>query len=97
MKTTELFEFRFVDREDEQKKLNAFLSQYNDNALWIRGNSGFGKTKFFHYVLDRHKEYNLCYIDIKNIYDGYAVQNRRQEKLFAFLARMEYDDTKWTR
>lgn len=65
MKTTDLFEFRFVDREYEQKKLEVFLSKHSKSTLWIKGKRGLGKTEFFHYVLKEHSEYALCYIDIK--------------------------------
>ena len=65
MNTTQLFEFRFVDREFEQEKLKNFLSKNSTNALWLKGNRGLGKTKFFHYVLREHDEFALCYIDIK--------------------------------
>ncbi|MBU3875458.1 ATP-binding protein [Faecalicatena sp. AGMB00832] len=65
MNTTELFNFHFVDRDIERVKLNKFLSDSTATTLWIKGNRGFGKTKFFDYVIKKHNEYRLCYIDIK--------------------------------
>lgn len=65
MKTTDLFDFRFVDRINEKKILEAFLSRKSENVLWIKGYHGFGKTNFFQHVIKQHNEYKICYIDIK--------------------------------
>ncbi len=65
MKTTDLFNFQFVDREYERKKMQKFLSENSGNALWIKGKRGFGKTKLFHYVMKEYEDHILCYIDIK--------------------------------
>lgn len=65
MKTTELFNFRFVDRVREQEELNSFFMNDTDNTLWIKGDSGFGKTTFFNYVYQNGwSNYKLCYINI---------------------------------
>lgn len=65
MKTTELFDFRFVDREHERDIFNNFFLNINGSSLWIQGNRGFGKTAFFHDAFKTWSEYALCYIDIK--------------------------------
>ncbi len=65
MKTTELFNFRFVDRVREQEELNNFFMNKSDSTLWIKGDSGFGKTTFFNYVYqNKWTDYNLCYINV---------------------------------
>lgn len=66
MKTTELFDFRFVDRNKEQIILNNFFQSGADNTLWIKGKSGLGKTTFFNFVYSNWKNYFLCYVNIKN-------------------------------
>lgn len=66
MKTTELFNFRFVDRKKEQEKLKRFFADNLESTLWIKGKSGLGKTTFFNYVLsDSCIPYLLCYVNIK--------------------------------
>lgn len=50
MDTTELFEFCFVDREQERQILNNFFNNKQETTLWIKGASGFGKTTFFETV-----------------------------------------------
>ena len=65
MKTTELFDFHFVDRYNEQKVLKNFLSDPMEYVLWIKGERGLGKTEFLNYVLKSCKEYELCYVDLK--------------------------------
>lgn len=43
----ELLNLKFVDREDETKKLNDFLmNKFDTNILWIDGESGYGKSYF---------------------------------------------------
>lgn len=66
MKTTELFDFRFVDRNKEQAILNNFFQNGAENTLWIKGESGLGKTTFFNFVYRNWKNYSLCYVNIKN-------------------------------
>lgn len=65
MKTTELFNFRFVDREKEKIIIKKFFSEHTGNTLWLRGGSGLGKTTFFNYVLEQQSTYSLCYINIE--------------------------------
>ena len=65
MKTTELFDFHFVDRYNEQKVLKNFLSDPMEYVLWIKGERGLGKTEFLNYALKSCKEYELCYVDLK--------------------------------
>lgn len=66
METTELFNFKFVDRNKERIILNNFLTYNADYVLWIRGNRGLGKTKFFKHILQENCNYILCYIDINS-------------------------------
>lgn len=66
MKTTELFDFRFVDRKREQEILNNFFENKTETTLWIKGDGGLGKTTFFNYVYNNWQKYSLCYINIKN-------------------------------
>lgn len=65
MHTTDLFDFQFVNRTSEQTFFNNFLTNSSENTLWIKGSRGFGKTKFFKYVLSGRNEYSVCYLDIK--------------------------------
>lgn len=65
MNTTELFKFRFVDREYERKIINNFFLNKSDKTLWIKGDSGLGKTTFFNYMYDNWNSYSLCYVNIK--------------------------------
>ena len=66
MLNTELFDFKFVDRENEQKILNNFFMNKMEKTLWIKGLSGMGKTTFFNYVYENWNEYVLCYLNIKS-------------------------------
>ena len=65
MDATQLFNFRFVDREHEREVLNNFFINNSESTLWIKGNSGIGKTTFFKYMYEKWNNYSLCYIDIK--------------------------------
>lgn len=65
MNTTELFKFRFVDREHERDIISNFFDNKKETTLWIKGASGFGKTTFFNYMFENCSQYALCYIDIK--------------------------------
>ena len=65
MDTTELFEFCFVDREQERQILNNFFNNKQETTLWIKGASGFGKTTFFNYMFEKWNQYSLCYINIR--------------------------------
>lgn len=46
MKTTELFNFPFVDRTYERDIINNFFNNKSETTLWIKGASGFGKQHF---------------------------------------------------
>lgn len=65
MKTTELFNFPFVDRTYERDIINNFFNNKSETTLWIKGASGFGKTTFFNYMYDNWDQYSLCYVNIK--------------------------------
>lgn len=64
MKSIELFDFRFVDRKKEKNIVEKFFSEHSGNTLWIKGDSGLGKTTFLKYVLGQQSTYSLCYINI---------------------------------
>lgn len=64
MKSTELFDFRFVDRKKEKSIIEKFFSEHSGDTLWIKGGSGLGKTTFFNFVLGQQSTYSLCYINI---------------------------------
>ena len=50
MKNIDLFNFKFVDRENERMIVKNFILSSNiDNALWIHGDSGVGKTELVKY------------------------------------------------
>lgn len=68
MRTPELFDFQFVDRNEERKILNNFFQNVTEQTLWIKGDSGLGKTTFFNYVYNNWRNYCLCYVNIKNEY-----------------------------
>lgn len=65
MNTTDLFNFKFVDREDERKKFDSYFRHWEENVLWIKGNRGYGKTQLVNYICTKQKEFEVCYIDIK--------------------------------
>ena len=65
MHTTELFNFRFVDRENERKKFELFFEEKKEVALWIRGARGLGKSFFFKSLFSKvSSSFELCYLDI---------------------------------
>lgn len=66
MDTTLLFDFAFVDRSNESKVLDSFIDEDKKNILWIDGNHGVGKTRFVKYNMEKHKQYKMCYFNIKN-------------------------------
>ena len=43
---TDLYNFRFSDRDNERLILRNFLSDNKDKILWIKGVSGAGKSFF---------------------------------------------------
>ena len=57
MNASGLFDFRFVDRNEEQKSLNNFFQNVTKQTLWIKGNSGFGKTTFFNFAYNSWENY----------------------------------------
>lgn len=59
MNTTELFNFRFVDREHERDIITNFFNNKKETTLWIKGSSGFGKTTFFNYMFENCNQYAL--------------------------------------
>ena len=58
MDIQEIFDFPFVDRTDERKKLKSFFEQEKINTLWVNGNSGTGKSTFVkkHINISSYKE-----------------------------------------
>lgn len=66
MTTVNLFDFQFVDRDNERIAFKDFISKNDGNFLWIKGARGFGKTEFLNYEFEKQKNFELCYIDVKN-------------------------------
>ncbi len=65
MDNRDIFDFDFVDRTKEQIILNRFLNnQYNDNFLWIDGDSGIGKTFLIKNAILTNKEINSIYVNL---------------------------------
>ena len=40
MYTTDLFIFRFVDRDEARNKFRAFFANSDGNVLWVKGKRG---------------------------------------------------------
>lgn len=70
MKTTDLFDFSFVDREYEKKVFKKFISSSDKNILWIDGEHGVGKTTFLSHMLKFHTNFEFAYFDIKSSKNG---------------------------
>lgn len=70
MKTTELFDFDFVDRELERSILNIYFENPSEETLWIHGKSGFGKTTFLKTAFKTHNNYHFCYLEVKSNYSS---------------------------
>lgn len=64
MHTTDLFNFRFVDRDEARDKFKHFFVNSDGNVLWVKGNRGLGKTTFINFMLEKYPQYSLCYLDI---------------------------------
>lgn len=73
MKTTDLFNFRFVDRNNEQHRFKRFFENSGGNILWIRGQRGLGKTTFVNFMMKEYPEYNLCYLNISPESDSVTI------------------------
>ena len=87
MKTSDLFNFQFVDRSKEQKIINNFFQNITGKTLWIKGESGLGKTAFFNYVYNNWNNYSLCYINVKT-------ESTAAEILQVFVLELQkYSDT----
>lgn len=65
MDTTDLFNFRFVDREYERDIFDNFFLNKKGSTLWIQGDRGLGKTTFFHDAFKKWSGHTLCYLDVK--------------------------------
>ena len=62
MDNTDLFNFKFVDREIERKVIRQFLTDANvDKVLWISGESGVGKTELIKYFKNQFPHYQFVY------------------------------------
>lgn len=59
---TELFQFEFVDRQNEQAILNNFLCNHFSKVLWIYGKSGTGKSFFVQNCINYS---NVIYVENK--------------------------------
>lgn len=64
MKNIDLFNFKFVDRENERMIVKNFiLSPNTDNVLWIHGESGVGKTELAKYFSNHFLSYKYIHIN----------------------------------
>ena len=63
MNIQEIFDFPFVDRTDERKKLKSFFNQGKINTLWVNGNSGTGKSTFIKKHINVSNYKNKIYIN----------------------------------
>lgn len=64
MKNIDLFNFKFVDRENERMIVKNFILSSNiDNALWIHGDSGVGKTELVKYFSNHFPNYKYIHIN----------------------------------
>ena len=71
---TELFEFEFVDRENERKILKDFLDDCKDRILWVYGESGVGKSFFVEQILKTVNDFTPIHIkNSKNNTDGTCI------------------------
>ena len=59
---TMLYEFVFRDRDNERKKLDAFLSDSKGKILWIYGHEGYGKTFFLLQCLENNSHDDVIYV-----------------------------------
>lgn len=82
MDYTNLFKFKFVDREQARLTFDKFLIEPSGNVLWIDGYRGVGKTSLVKYVLEQHSEFAYCYIDINNF-------GTEQELVSSFIEKMQ--------
>lgn len=64
MYTTDLFNFRFVDRDEARNKFRNFFANSDGNVLWVKGKRGLGKTTFINFMLEEYTQYSLCYFDV---------------------------------
>lgn len=64
MVNTDLFNFKFVDREIERKIVENFiLTSHVDKVLWVHGKSGVGKTELIKYFTMRFPNYMYIHIE----------------------------------
>ena len=64
MVNTDLFKFKFVDRETERQIVEKFiLTRNSDKALWIHGESGVGKTELVKYFKTQFSDYKFIHIN----------------------------------
>lgn len=64
MENIDLFDFKFVDRTIERAAIRDFLLSFNINKImWIRGESGVGKTELIKYFKSNLSSYNFIHIN----------------------------------
>jgi len=67
MLNTDIFQFEFVDRIEERKKVDQFLGNFSeapDHALWINGKRGTGKSFFLTEHIIPKKEITTVYVNV---------------------------------
>lgn len=66
MNNTDLFEFVFVDRENETKQIKKILKEKTQNVIWIYGKHGVGKSYFIDHIIGEIPTENVVYIELKS-------------------------------
>lgn len=82
MDYTQLFHFRFVDRDKARFTFQEYLHSISSEVLWIDGLPSVGKTTLVDFELDQHPQYAYCYLDI-NKYET------EQEIISAFIEKLQ--------
>lgn len=65
MNNTDLFEFAFVDREEQTKKVEVALSEQSfKNVIWINGKHGAGKSYFINHIIEKMPKELVVHIEL---------------------------------
>ncbi len=66
MNNVDLFEFNFVDRKEQKKKINdIFSGEKFKNIIWIYGKHGVGKSYFINHITKEIPKEDLVHIELK--------------------------------
>ena len=82
MDNTSLFKFVFVDREEQKRLINDFLSNRTEsNVLWLSGSHGVGKS----FLLNNINSFARC---PKTVYIELKSENSEQNCLLELLREL---------